>query len=222
MIQHRSTTDRSTTDRSTTDREADGSIDRARRRPVRIALLAFAAGSTLLLGACGGTSSSATPPAAAGSGATPAAGPQVLPVTSNPISNTATAKTLAVDKVLVENNTNASGATVDDHLQFDVRNTGSTTLSGFEVFYTFADPASKAKESYFLKLPDTFTVPAGKTRTVDFDNTGAPDHFAVNKFSLYKTSKAALDVTVEVSATGAAPVTATAKKGAGGSENAGG
>ena len=57
---------------------------------------------------------------------------------------------------------------------------------------------------------------------MNFDNTGAPDHFAVNQFSLYYTSKAALQVTVQVSATGAAPVTATVKKDPGGSENAGG
>ncbi|GAB2915842.1 hypothetical protein GCM10027047_12030 [Rhodococcus aerolatus] len=193
------------------------------RTPVRVALAAVAAGAALLLSACGGTSSS-TAPAAAGSsaGGSAAAGAPVVPVPSNPISNTATAKTLGIDKLQVENNTDAAGAAVDDHLQFDVRNTGTTPLSGFEVFYTFADSASGAKESYYFKLPDTFTVPAGATTTVNFDNTGAPGHFAVNKFSLFYTSKAALDVTVEVSATGAAPVTATVTKGPGGSENAGG
>lgn len=192
---------------------------RAGRRPVRTVLVALAAASTLLLSACSGSSSSAP---SAGSAGAPAVGAQVVPVTSNPITNTATAKTLTIDKVMVENNTDASGATVNDHLQLDVHNSGTTPLSGFEVYYTFADPASSAQESYYLKLPATFTVPAGGTRTIHFDNTGAPDHFAVNKFSLYATSKAALTVTVEVSATGAAPVTATAKKDPGGSENAGG
>jgi hypothetical protein len=190
---------------------------RAGRTPVRTVLVALAAASTLLLSACSGSSSPS-----AGSAAAPAGGAQVVPVTSNPISNTATATTLTADNVMVENNTDASGATVNDHLQLDVHNTGTTPLSGFEVFYTFADPTSSSKESYYLKLPATFTVPAGGTQTVNFDNTGAPDHFAVNKFSLYDTSKSALDVTVEVSATGAAPVTATAKKDPGGSENAGG
>jgi hypothetical protein len=192
---------------------------RAGVKPVRTVLVAMAAASTLLLSACSGSSSSAP---SVGSASAPAGGAQVVPVTSNPISNTATAKTLAIDKVMVENNTDSSGATVNDHLQLDLHNSGTTPLSGVEVFYTFADPTSSAKESYYLKLPATFTVPAGGTRTIHFDNTGAPDHFPVNKFSLYATSTAALQVTVEVSATGAAPVTATAKKDPGGSENAGG
>lgn len=191
---------------------------RGTRTPVRTALVALAAGSTLLLTACSGTSQGAAPAAAAPAGA----GGQVVPVSTDPITNTATAATLTIDKVLVENNTDAGGATVNDHLQFDVHNTGTSPLTGFEVYYTYADPASSAKESYYLKLPDTVTVPAGGTQTVHFDNTGAPDHFAVNRFSLYYTSKAALQVTVEVSATGAAPVTTTAKKDPGGSENAGG
>ena len=69
-------------------------------------------------------------------------------------------------------------------------------------------------------LPDTFTIAAGATRIAHFDNSGAPDHFGVNDFSLYKTSANALDVTVVVSATDAAPQTATVKKDAGGAETA--
>ena len=57
------------------------------------------------------------------------------------------------------------------------------------------------------------------TRIAHFDNTGATDHFPVNKFSLYSTSKNAMDVTVIVSAEGAAVQTATVKKDAGGAEN---
>lgn len=206
MTQHRTPTDHNT-------------HRPAARRPVRTALIAFTAGCTLLLTACSGTASS-SPPAGSATGA--GTGPQVVPVASNPITNTSTATTLSIDKVTVENNTDAGGATVNDHLQFDVHNSGTSALSGFEVFYTFADPAAGTKESYYLKLPATFTVPANGSRTANFDNTGSPDHFEVNKFSLYYTSKAALNVTVEVSATGVAPATMTAKKDPGGSENAGG
>jgi hypothetical protein len=69
-----------------------------------------------------------------------------------------------------------------------------------------------------MKLPASFTVPANGDRTAHFDNTGATDHFPVNKYSIYATSKNALDVDVTVSATGAAIATKTAKKDAGGSE----
>ena len=55
---------------------------------------------------------------------------------------------------------------------------------------------------------------------IHFDNTGAPDHFAVNDFSLYATSANALDVTVEVSAADAAVQTASVQKDAGGAETA--
>ncbi|MEO6882065.1 MAG: hypothetical protein ABI181_14115 [Mycobacteriaceae bacterium] len=190
------------------------------RTPVRVALAATAAAAALLLSACSASSTTASSPAPAGTSAP--AGAEVVPVKSNPISNTATVPSLAIGKIQVENNTDAGGKAVSDHLQLDLRNTGTTVLGGFEVFYTFADPAAGKKESYYLKLPASFTIPAGATKPVNFDNAGGPGHFPVNKFSLFNTSKAALDVTVEVSAAGAAPVTATAKKGPGGSENIGG
>lgn len=55
-------------------------------------------------------------------------------------------------------------------------NTGSTELSGFEVFYMFTDPTGNVTESYYVKLPDTFTISAGGSRIAHFDNTGAADH----------------------------------------------
>lgn len=182
-------------------------------------LIASALVAGVVVSACGG-GGSATPSTTAASSATTVAagnGP-VLPVTSNPIDNTATAQDLKIDSVLVENNVDASGAAADDHLEIAVTNTGSAELGGFEVFYTFADPTAGTSDSYYTKLPDTFTVAAGASRTIHFDNTGAPDHFPVNEFSIYATSLDALDVTVEVSAHGAAPQTATVQKDAGGEE----
>ncbi len=125
---------------------------------------------------------------------------------------------MKIDSVLVENNVDASGNAADDHLEIAVTNTGSTELAGFEVYYTFTDPTAGTSESYYTKLPDTFTVPAGTSRTIHFDNSGATDHFPVNEFSIYATSLNALDVQVEVSAQGAAPQTATVQKDAGGEE----
>jgi hypothetical protein len=178
--------------------------------------LLVAAGATLA--SCGGT---ATP--AEGSTATTApasTGSVVLPVTANPIQNTSTNPVLKIDSALVENNVDATGKTADDHLEIALSNTGTTDLSGFEVYYTFADSTTGTTESYYFRLPDSFTIPAGGARPIHFDNTGALDHFPVNQFSLYYTSADALDVTVVVSAVGAAPQTATVQKDAGGTETA--
>lgn len=149
-----------------------------------------------------------------------AASGQVLPVSSNPIVNDSTVQAFTIDSVLVENNVDATGKTADDHLEIAVTNSSSVDLAGFEVFYTFDDPTAQITESYDAMLPESFTVAAGATRVIHFDNSGAPDHFAVNDFSLYATSANALDVTVIVSAADTAPQTATVQKDAGGSETA--
>lgn len=143
----------------------------------------------------------------------------VLPVTDNPITNAATERTLSVDQVLVENNVDSTtGKAADDHLEIAVTNTGATTLTGFEVFYTIKDSTTGERESYYTKLPRAFEVTGTSSRTIHFDNKTAPDHFPDNPYSLYHTSLNRLDVTVEVSAQGAATQTVTVKKDAGGDE----
>ncbi|MCZ3387302.1 MAG: hypothetical protein LH630_10155 [Actinomycetia bacterium] len=194
------------------------------------ALIRFGAALTVAGIALSGCSSSPTP-AATPTGSTSNAGgnptavttdsSQVLPVQSNPIKNDATAQTLKIDSVLVENNVNPSdGSAVDDHLEIALSNTGSKTLTGFEIFYTFTDPTAKTSESYYAQLPPSFTISTGEARVAHFDNTGEPDHFPSNKYSLYATSKNGLDVSVTVSAAGAAEQTATVKKDPGGDEQA--
>lgn len=193
----------------------DPSLTNTRR--LRVSLMLAALSTTAVLGACSGTSSGST--ADPGGASTTSAG-QVLPVSENPITNTATAETLAIDSVLVENNEDASGTVVDDHLEIALDNSGTVPLTTVEVYYTFNDPKTSETESYYLALPSDFTIPAGGTRVAHFDNTGAADHFPVNEFSLYSTDTNALDVSVVVSADGAAPVTAEVKKDAGGAETA--
>jgi hypothetical protein len=180
---------------------------------------------SLMVAACGASSgsSSTSPspadPTAISAGAPDSAGP-VLPVSSNPITNTSTVAALAIDSVLVENNADSSGTAVTDHLEIALANTGDSDLTTFEVFYTFADPTTGVSESYYSQLPAGFTIPAGGARVAHFDNTGAIDHFPVNEFSLYSTDTNALDVTVVVSAADAAVQTATIQKDAGGPETA--
>lgn len=191
-------------------------------RSLRVRLGAVALVAGVALAACGGSSS--TKPATgattttAAKGTPPSGSSKVLPVKDNPISNTSTTQALKIDSVLVENNVDAAGKATDDHLEIALTNTGSTALSGVEVFYTFTDPTANLTESYYTKLPDTFSIPAGGSRTVHFDNTGALDHFPSNDFSLYKTSVNKLDVKVIVSAQGAAVQTVTLTKDAGGAE----
>ena len=148
----------------------------------------------------------------------PSDGP-VLPVASNPISNTSTEPGLKIEKVLVEDNVNpATGKDAPDHLEIALRNESDKEMSGFEVYYEITDLTTDAKEGYHAKL-EGFTIPAGGERVVHFDDTGEPDHYPVNKFSLYHLSKNEMQVDVTVSATGFAPQTATVKKDAGGDEN---
>jgi hypothetical protein len=151
---------------------------------------------------------------------TPVPNGPVLPVKVNPIINTASAQTLRIDSVIVENNVDAGGKAASDHLEVAMTNTGATPLSGFEVFYTFTDPSTAITESYYAKLPDSFSIAPGAQRVAHFDKTGQPDHFAVNEFSLYYTDTNALEVTVTVSANGAAVQSVTVKKDAGGAETA--
>ena len=195
----------------------------AHHRPHAL-LVSVLAASAIALTAC---SSSGTTAGVSATGAPASTSPasstssQILPVTSNPITNSATAKTLTIASVLVENNVDPTdGKPTDDHLEVALKNTGTTTLSGVEIFYTIKDPTASTSESYYTKLPTTFAIPAGQTRIAHFDNTGAVDHFAVNKYSLYYTSKNPLEVTVVASATGAAVQTASVKKDAGGPEQA--
>lgn len=192
-----------------------------KRSNVRIAAAVTA--SAIALAACGGAVTSSGSAPAAGSGSKPAAAAgsgRVLPVTTNPISNNATAKTLTIAKVLVENNVDASGKAVDDHLEVTLANSGTTPLTGLEFFYTFTDPTATASESYYATLPADVSVPPGGTYTVNFDNSGAPGSVPVNEFSLYATSQNALEVKVLASATGAAISTASVQKDAGGAEAA--
>jgi ABC-type cobalamin/Fe3+-siderophores transport system ATPase subunit len=87
---------------------------------------------------------------------------------------------------------------------------GTAKVCGFDV----------VTENYYAKLSSGFTIPAGGKRTAHFDNTGQPDHFPVNKFSLYYVDKNALEVTVMVSASNSATQTTSLKKDAGGPEAA--
>lgn len=188
-----------------------------RKHIVPIGLVTLTA--TLGLTACGTTSTptSTTASTTSGSSSTPsstsnASSAVVLPVSSDPIVNNSTNATLQITKAAVEDNVDPStGKAIADRLQLTLNNTGTTTLSNFEVYYTMTDRVTSASESYYQKL-DGLTLAAGASTTVYFDNQAGAGHYPENQFSLYRSSTNQVDFTIEVSASGAKIVTGTATK----------
>ncbi|MGI8729006.1 MAG: hypothetical protein ACR2LK_03290 [Solirubrobacteraceae bacterium] len=184
---------------------------------VAIAVTAAAVGgcgsSSKDTGGDGGAKATNTP----GAGA-PAAGKAVLPVAANPIANTSSAPGLTITKALVENNVSpATGKDVSDHLEVALKNTSAKPLDQIEVYYKITDPTKSVSEAYYTKLAG-FSIAPGMSRVAHFDNTGATDHYPVNKFSLYYVDKNELVVDVIASAPGVKQATFKVKKDSGGAE----
>lgn len=169
-------------------------------------------------GCSSAASTSPTQPAAPSSAAAIASsGPAgaVLPVASNPIVNTATAPTLEISFAGVEDLVDpATGNAIDDRLMLTLKNTGTTPLTGVEVYYEMTDVVTGAKEAYYQSL-DGLSIPAGQETTVYFDNTTDPGHYPENQFSLFRSSTNEVDFAIQASATGAKIATATAVKATG-------
>lgn len=174
-----------------------------------------------LAGCASGTSSSSSAAAAAGGGASqPAAAASqasanagvVLPVNANPIVNDATAPDLQITYAAVEDNVDpATGKAIDDCLELTLKNTGTTTMDGIEVYYEMTDIVTGQKEGYYQKL-DGVSIPAGQETTVFFDDQNLPGHFPDNQFSVYRTSTNEVDFAIQASAPGAQIATAIAVK----------
>lgn len=194
-----------------------------KRLHIKRALALLAIGATVIaVTGCGSSVSSTTSgTSAAGKPAattTATGSTDVLPVAKNPISNSATAAGLTITKALVENNISpTNGKTVDDHLEFVLKNTSAKPLDQIEVYYKITDPAKAASEGYHSVLTGVSIKP-GATQVVHFDNTGVAGHYPVNKYSLYYLDKNALVVDITASAKGVKPATFTIKKDAGGAE----
>ena len=170
-----------------------------RKRNVNKALALVAIGlTTALASGCGGGGSSTSSAAPTTTEPSAGSGP-VLPVPKNPISNSSTAPGLTIRKVLVENNVSPdTGKAVADHLEITLENTSAKPLDQIAIYYTITDKVKGASEAYYAEL-DGFTIEPGATRVVHFDDTGAKDHYPVNKYSLYYTSKNPLVVEVTAS-----------------------
>ena len=129
----------------------------------------------------------------------------------NPIQETSAQAGFKVNSILVENNVNPTGGDAPDHLELSLTNTDSTDLANFDVYYTITDLTTNEMQAYYRTLPD-FTLKAGETKVLHFDNTGALDHFSANPNSMYYTDPNQLQVEATLHAIGFAPQTASVKK----------
>ena len=135
----------------------------------------------------------------------------------NPIKNIATTQGLKISSILIENNTDAAGNAVSDHLQFTLQNLTGKSLSKIEAYYTVTDTANGKKEGYYKSLTGIVVSPHGSV-TVHFDNQSGYGHFLANMHGIYGTTFDQLKFSVEASAPGYIPVTIQATKAPGGAE----
>jgi len=129
----------------------------------------------------------------------------------NPISESSTTVGFTVDAIAVENNVDASGAGVADHLEMKVSNSTQKEITGFDIYYTFTDAVSGDQQAYYRKL-DGFTLKTGESKSLHLDNESAAEHFSVNPNSLFYANPNALKVDVTLHASGYAPQTITINK----------
>jgi hypothetical protein len=144
-----------------------------------------------------------------------------LPVASNPIANNSTKPALRITYSAVENNVDPlTKKAIGDQLELTLQNSGTTTLTGLEIYYEMTDIVTKAKESYYQKLAG-LTIPADQSSTIYFDNGNQLGHYPENQFSLYRSSPNEVDFKVWVSATGSKIAQSTAIKSTGTGEKPG-
>ncbi|MDQ6739620.1 MAG: hypothetical protein M3021_04425 [Actinomycetota bacterium] len=136
----------------------------------------------------------------------------------NKITNSSTTPGLDIVSAIVENNVAPGTNTpVSDHIELQIKNTGTTDMTGFQMFYTVTDTVTGATESYFKDLTG-YTLAKGATATLNFDNSTGPGHFGLNTNGIYYKSTNKLDFHIELSATNHKPATIDVSKAAGGAE----
>jgi hypothetical protein len=117
-----------------------------------------------------------------------------------------------IKDVRVEDNQTA------DHLEITMRNTGTDTLSGFDIYFTITDKIDGSMEGYYVKL-DGLEIAAGKSATIHFDNElASPNHYIGNMNGLYGTSANGLVFNLALHANGFAPLVFSVEKAKGTAE----
>jgi hypothetical protein len=141
-------------------------------------------------------------------------------VADNPMQETSTTMGFTIDSIVVENNVDAQGAGVPDHLELKLSNATQEDISNFDIYYTFTDSGTGEREAYFRTLPG-FTLKAGESKSLHLDNTGAAEHFSWNSNSLFFRNPNLMKAEATVHAEGYAPVTASVDKDPVGAEGGG-
>ncbi len=123
------------------------------------------------------------------------------------ISETSTTELpVSVEDIRVEDNA------TDDHLEMTIKNTGSTVLENFDIFYTITDKLDNTTESYYFKL-DGLSLAAGETKTIHFDNLiDQSGHYYGNPYGLYGTSANGLIFNIELHSKGYKVMTMSIEK----------
>lgn len=135
----------------------------------------------------------------------------------NQIQNSATQEGFIITTTAVENNTDATGKVVSDHLELTLKNTTGKDLTDFEVYYTISDTTTNKKEGYYKKLTG-FVLKSRGTQTIHFDNKQGDGHFSANKNSIYYSSTNKLLFAIILSTPGYKLQTSNVEKAAGGAE----
>ena len=136
---------------------------------------------------------------------------------TNPIQNTATQEGFTIGSVAIENNTDAKGRVVNDHLEFSLKNTTGSDLTNFTIYYTMNDMVTHKKEGY-SKLLTGFTLKTHDTQTLHFDGNSGTNHFSINKENVYYKSTNKVHFEITISTPGYKVQTAQIDKSEGGAE----
>ncbi len=135
----------------------------------------------------------------------------------NPIQESSDTVAFALSGLQVENNVDANGADVADHLELKVTNTGQAELTHVDSYITITDQITGDVQGYYYTLPG-FSVKPGETKTIHFDSTGQPGHYSVNPNSAFYRDQNGLTLGVMLHAAGFAPQSGTVDKDPGGLE----
>ena len=126
------------------------------------------------------------------------------------------------DNLISESSTTALPVTItdarvednatDDHLEISIKNTSTSDLTNFDIYFTITDKVTGDKEAYYQKL-GSLTVKAGETVAIHFDNkTTEANHFYGNMNGLYGTSANGLIFDIQLHSVGYAPLNFSVNK----------
>ena len=135
----------------------------------------------------------------------------------NPISQTGKPNGFGFKAKVEDNFDPITKKDVSDHLELEIKNTSGETLKDFTIFYSIKDEGMGKAETYYKPLTG-LTAAKGEIIAVNFDNTDLPGHFRDNPNSIYRTSQNAKIFTVQLAASGYAPMQIEFKKDKGGAE----